>query len=97
MQYQNALLGLKKKLFSGVGSQMRYSAEFILRAAQSVIFPYKIPKHPSPGEFLRSKVSEPLGARAFIGVREDELADYAPTGEVGWGFLFGNFSYFYFV
>ena len=76
---------------------MRYSAEFILRAAQSVIFPYKIPKHPSPGEFLRSKVSEPLGARAFIGVREDELADYAPTGEVGWGFLFGNFSYFDFV
>ena len=43
-----------------------------------------------PGEYLRSKVSEPLGARAFIGVHEDELGDYAPTREVGLGFLFGN-------
>jgi len=42
------------------------------------------------GEFLRSKVSEPLGARAFIGVHQDELDDYAPTGEVGLGFLFGQ-------
>jgi len=42
------------------------------------------------GEFLRAKVSEPLGARAFVGVRQDELEDYAPVGEIGIGFLFGN-------
>jgi len=48
------------------------------------------PEGSTIGEFLRSKVSEPLGARAFIGVREDELADYAPTAEIGLGFLFGN-------
>ena len=45
---------------------------------------------PLPGEFLRAKVSEPLGARAFVGVRQDELEDYAPVGEIGIGFLFGN-------
>ena len=39
---------------------------------------------------MRAKVSEPLGARAFVGVRQDELEDYAPVGEIGIGFLFGN-------
>ena len=43
-----------------------------------------------PGEFLRARVSEPLGARAFVGVRQDELADYAPVNEIGVGFLFAN-------
>jgi len=48
------------------------------------------PEGATIGEFLRAKVSEPLGARAFVGVRQDELADYAPVAEIGIGFLFGN-------
>merc|ERR1719429_507902 len=48
------------------------------------------PEGSTIGEFLRSKVSEPLNARAFVGVREEELADYEPGREIGLGFLFGN-------
>ena len=39
---------------------------------------------------MRTRVTEPLGARAFVGVRQDELADYAPVNEIGVGFLFAN-------
>ena len=42
------------------------------------------------GEFLREKVSGPLGARAFVGVRQEELADYAPGKEMKMPFLFGH-------
>ena len=55
-----------------------------------MLLPLSSPTCPLPGEFLRAKVSEPLGARAFVGVRQDELEDYAPVGEIGIGFLFGN-------
>ena len=35
-------------------------------------------------------MSEPLGARAFVGVGQDQLEDYAPVQEIGVGFLFRN-------
>ena len=46
------------------------------RSKKLYFLPFKI--WSIPGEFLRSKVSEPLNARAFVGVREEELADYEP-------------------
>jgi len=49
--------------------------------------------HPSGdtiGQFLRQKVSGPLGARAFVGVRQEELADYAPVNEIKMPFLFAH-------
>ena len=58
------------------------------RSKKLYFLPFKI--WSIPGEFLRSKVSEPLNARAFVGVREEELADYEPGREIGLGFLFGN-------
>ena len=42
------------------------------------------------GEFLRAKVSEPLDAQAFVGVRQAQLANYASVQEIGIGFLFRN-------
>ena len=42
------------------------------------------------GEFLREKVTGPLGARAFVGVRQEELADYAPVNEIKMPFLFAH-------
>ena len=42
------------------------------------------------GEFLREKVSGPLGARAFVGVRQEELADYAPVNEIKMPYLFAH-------
>jgi len=54
------------------------------------IFRRAHPEGATIGEFLRARVSEPLGARAFVGVGQDELADYAPVNEIGVGFLFAN-------
>ena len=36
------------------------------------------------------KVSGPLEAQVFVGLREDQLANYAPVQEIGAGFLFRN-------
>ena len=35
-------------------------------------------------------MSGPLGARAFVGVRQEELADYAPVNEIKMPFLFAH-------
>ena len=51
---------------------------------------YQISPQSLSGEFLRAKVSAPLGARAFVGVDQDQLEDYAPVQEIGVGFLFRN-------
>jgi len=48
------------------------------------------PEGSTIGEFLRSKVSEPLDAQAFVGVSQAQLANYAPVQEIGIGFLFRN-------